>query len=187
MPTPTITFRVKAELQNSVRELVIKFKDDPVLIQELITYADQRKKNIILESPPISSDDKSPEKQFTPPQDSVGPFISFEAALSFLTGRLSSQLAPLALFLLKDKSDQTDSMSDFDILVIFSDEDDRKNDFFATYQPISGCGLAVNVIPSSDTKLKLDKKKNGPLTTAIETHGRLLYARPGSRFFKKEA
>ena len=168
MSTPTITFRVKPDRQQAVRDVVNAIKDDPGLTAAMLDFIRTRPSTVTAGNGAIRN---------------IGPFRSEDAALSFLVGRLGTVLRPLALFLFGSRAAGTARPdSDFDLLVILPDDDSGPPNYFAAYAPVAGCGIGVDVVPCRLADFEADRHRPGTLAHAADSVGRLLYARPGSPF-----
>ena len=100
MVTPTMTFRVRAERQDAVREVVNAIKDDPDLTASVLQVLHARSTN----------------GSTTATTGNLGPFRSEDAALSFLVGRLTASLRPEAIFLFGSRAAGREKpTSDFDL------------------------------------------------------------------------
>ncbi len=167
MATPTMTFRVRSERQDAVREVVNTIKDDPKLMAAVLAFIHDR--------PPGGHGGEAPPN--------LGPFRSEDAALSFLAGRLRAELHPEAIFLFGSRATGTGRPdSDFDLLVILPDDETDPPDYFATYAPVAGCGLGVDVVPCRMADFEADRGQPGTIAHVAEKEGRLIYARPGGPF-----
>ena len=175
MVTPTMTFRVRAERQDAVREVVNAIKDDPDLTASVLQVLHARSTN----------------GSTTATTGNLGPFRSEDAALSFLVGRLTASLRPEAIFLFGSRAAGREKpTSDFDLLVILPNNRNGPADYFAAYAPVAGCGVGVDVIPCRNTDFEADRDRPGTIAFAADQKGRLLYARPGSPLrerFRSEA
>ncbi len=126
MVTPTMTFRVRAERQDAVREVVNAIKDDPDLTASVLQVLHARSTN----------------GSTTATTGNLGPFRSEDAALSFLVGRLTASLRPEAIFLFGSRAAGREKpTSDFDLLVILPNNRNGPADYFAAYAPVAGCGV----------------------------------------------
>lgn len=170
MPTPIVSFRVKSGQQKAVREVVNAIKDDPGLARTLVAAIRAR-------STP------SPAGRAGKSSRNLGPFRDETAALSFLVGRLRVALRPEAIFLFGSRAgDAPRPDSDFDLLVVFPDDAPGAPDHFAAYAPVAGCGIGVDVVPCRLADYEAERTRPDTIPFAAEHGGRLLYARPGSRF-----
>ena len=167
MATPVMTFRVPADRQDAVREVVKAMKNDPALMSFLLELVRTGPKN----------------SRHGGGDWNVGPFRSEEAAISFLVGRLRAALRPEAIFLFGSRADGTErSDSDFDLLVVLPDGDGGPPDYFAAYAPVAGCGVGVDVVPCRVADFEADRHRPGTIAYAADHEGRLMYARPGGPF-----
>ncbi len=167
MVTPTMTFRVRADRQKAVREVVNTIKNDPELTASLLEFIHTR--------PQRGHEGEASQN--------LGPFRSDDAAMSFLVGRLRAALRPEAIFLFGSRATGTDRLdSDYDLLVILPDGERGPPDYFAAYAPVAGCGLGVDVVPCRLADFKADRQQPGTIAYAADQEGRLLYARPGGPF-----
>lgn len=161
-----MSFRVKPDQQAAVRRVVNAIKDDPGLTRALL--------HVIR----MGSTDHAGKNS-----RNLGPFRSEAAALSFLVGRLRIALRPEAIFLFGSRAGGAPRPdSDFDLLVVLADDAQGSPDHFAAYAPIAGCGIGVDVVPCRLADYEVERKRQGTIPFAAEHGGRLLYARPGSRF-----
>ncbi len=167
MVTPTMTFRVRSERQDTVREVVNVIKNDPELTASVLEFIHTRPEEALEGDVPRN----------------LGPFRSINAALTFLVGRLRTALRPEAIFLFGSRAEGTERPdSDFDLLVILPDGETGPPDYLAAYAPVAGCGLGVDVVPCQMTDFKADRNKPGTIAYAADKEGRLVYARPGGPF-----
>ncbi len=170
MATPTMTFRVQPERQETVREVVNAIKNDPDLTSSVLKFIHTR--------PEAGTEGATPKN--------LGPFRSTEAALSFLVGRLRAALRPEAIFLFGSRAAGTERPdSDFDLLVVLPDGETGPPDYFSAYAPIAGCGLGVDVVPCRAADFEADRHQSGTVAHAADREGRLMYARPGGPFRKR--
>ncbi len=167
VPTPTMTFRVQSERQETVREVVNAIKNDPELTASLLEF--------IHMWPEAGHEGEAPPN--------LGPFRSNDAALSFLVGRLRTALRPEAIFLFGSRAVGAERPdSDFDLLVVLPDGETGPPDYFAAYAPVAGCGLGVDVVPCKTADFEADRHQLGTIAFAADQAGRLVYARPGGPF-----
>ncbi|MBI5166079.1 MAG: nucleotidyltransferase domain-containing protein [Magnetospirillum sp.] len=170
MSTPTITFRVKPDRQQAVRELVNAIKDDPGMTAAMLEFIRTRPS-----LGPGTGGDTAIRN--------IGPFRNEDAALSFLVGRLRTALRPVALFLFGSRAaGSARPDSDFDLLVILPDNESGPPDYYAAYAPVAGCGIGVDVVPCRLADFEAERQRPGTLAHAADSEGRLLYASPGSPF-----
>ncbi len=167
MVTPTMTFRVRSERQDTVREVVNVIKNDPELTASVLEFIHTRPEDALEGDVPKN----------------LGPFRSTNAALTFLVGRLRAALRPEAIFLFGSRAAGTERPdSDFDLLVVLPDEETGPPDYFAAYTPVAGCGLGVDVVPCRTADFEADRHQPGTIAYAADQEGRLMYARPGGPF-----
>lgn len=170
MVTPTVSFRVKPDRQADVREVVNAIKDNPRLAAALMDSI--RRQSTRGKTHPAGKNARN-----------RGPFRDEAAALSFLVGRLTAALRPEAIFLFGSRASGTPRPdSDFDLLVVLPDNLAAFPDHFDAYAPVAGCGIGVDVVPCSLADYETERDRQGTLPFAAEHGGKLLYARPGSRF-----
>ncbi len=170
MATPTMTFRVQPDRQETVREVVNVIKNDPELSASVLEFIHTRPEPSVEGETPIN----------------LGPFRSTDAALSFLVGRLRTALRPEAIFLFGSRAMGTERPdSDFDLLVVLPDGEAGPPDYFAAYAPVAGCGLGVDVVPCRTADFEADRHQAGTIAFAADQAGRVVYARPGSPFRKR--
>ena len=168
--TPTMTFRVQSDQQETVREVVNVIKNDPDLTASVLEFIHTR--------PELRIEGET--------HKNIGPFRSTDAALTFLVGRLQAALRPEAIFLFGSRAAGTERPdSDFDLLVVLPDGETGPPDYFAAYAPVAGCGLGVDVVPCRATDFETDRCQPGTISFAADQEGRLMYARPGSPFRKR--
>ena len=164
MATPVMTFRVRAEQKEAVREVVSAMKNDPALTSSLLEHVRTWSK----------------DGHAGGANRNTGPFRNEQAALSFLVGRLRTALRPEAVFLFGSRADGTErSDSDFDLLVVLPDGESGPPDYFAAYAPVAGCGIGVDVVPCRLVDFEIDRHQPGTIAYAADREGRLVYARPG--------
>ena len=165
--TPTMTFRVRYDRQEDVREVVNTIKNDPELTASLLEFIHTRS----------AGGHESEASQ------NLGPFRSDAAALSFLVSRLRAALRPEAIFRFGSRAaDAERPDSDFDLLVVLPDGETGLPDYFAAYAPVAGCGLGVDVVPCRTADFEADRYHPGTISFAADQEGRLVYARPGGPF-----
>lgn len=170
LSTPTITFRVKPDRQNAVREIVNAIKDDPGMAAAMLE---------VIRTRPALLRNTANENAVR----NIGPFRSEDAALSFLVGRLKTVLRPVAIFLFGSRATGSARPdSDFDLLVVLPDDKSGPPDYFAAYAPVAGCGVGVDVIPCRLADFEAEQHRPGTIAHTADSTGRLLYARPGSPF-----
>ena len=167
MVTPTMTFRVRSERQDIVREVVNVIKNDPKLTASVLEFIHARPEDALEGGV----------------HRNLGPFRSIDAALTFLVGRLRAALRPEAIFLFGSRAAGTERPdSDFDLLVVLPDGETGPPDYFAAYAPVAGCGLGVDVVPCRTTDFETDRNQPGTIAHGADKEGRLVYARPGGPF-----
>lgn len=170
MSTPTMTFRVKPDRQQAVRDIVNAIKNDPGMTAAMLEFIRTRPSLA-----PGTGDGTAIRN--------IGPFRNEEAALSFLVGRLKTALRPLALFLFGSRAaGSARPDSDFDLLVILPDDESAPPDYYAAYAPVAGSGVGVDVIPCRLADFEAERQQPGTIAHAADSEGRLLYASPGSPF-----
>lgn len=165
MSTPVITFRVSADQQAAVREIVNATKSNPGLtasVQKFIHQASQG---------PTAT-------------DSIGPFLNAEAALSVLVTNLSVAFNPDAIFLFGSRASGTARPdSDFNLMVVTPSK--HSLDYLSARKPVAGCGVPVDVVPCRYPTFMKHRKTPGMLPFIVDQEGRLLHARAGGPFWKR--
>jgi predicted nucleotidyltransferase len=119
----------------------------------------------------------------------VGPFVSENAALTFLRDRLVAALKPRAIWLFGSRArGQAHAESDFDLLVVLPDGlDDDAYSHEAVSEPVTSCGLAYDIIPCSWKTFMRDQKLSGSLVNRAVSEGRAIYLDRGLRAKDKVA
>jgi predicted nucleotidyltransferase len=107
----------------------------------------------------------------------VGPFVSEQAAVSFLRDRLVANLRPKAVWLFGSRARGTARAdSDFDLLVVLPDglsEDAYSSHVVAS--PVSSSGIGFDIVPCPMSDFVRDKEIQGSLVQRATSEGRPLY------------
>lgn len=165
MSTPIISFRVDAEQQAAIREIVNLTKNNPDLIASVQEFIHQK-----LEDRTATGN--------------VGPFRNLELALSVLVTNLSIAFNPDAIFLFGSRASGTARPdSDFNLMVVISGK--RSLDYLSARKPVAGCGVSVDVVPCRYPTFMKYRKTPGMLPCIVDREGRLLHARIGGPFWKR--
>jgi predicted nucleotidyltransferase len=113
----------------------------------------------------------------TPPNR--GPFVSEDAALTAVVGRLVDRLDPEAIYLFGSRaSGRARPDSDFDLLVVTRTEDgDAGFDYDRAYAPLLGLGVGCDVVPCRNDAFEAEKERPTSLCHLAVNQGRKLYER----------
>lgn len=113
------------------------------------------------------------------PRPNYGPFETEQAALSAIVGRLVQALDPKVIYLFgsRARGDAT-PLSDFDILVITSSDDDHGPiELKQAYAPVEGLGIACEIIPCTLADFEREKHERTGICRTIAEEGMLIYER----------
>lgn len=168
MPTPVKSFRIPLVMQKDVAAIVNALKQDPNLVPEVLDTIQRA---------------SAKGKQGRNRVSRFSAFQSEEAAMYFLVRRLKADLRPEAIFLIAgDLIGRPGLGVDFGFLVVFDEGDPDSQDYHVAYQPVSGCGLWVDVAPCSTEDFEQGRGEPGTTAYVAERYGKLVYARPQSDF-----
>lgn len=163
MVTPTITFRVPADQQIAVREVVNAVKSDRKLARAVLELVRNRKSG------------KSAN---------TGMFHDCDQALLFLAGQLQHAHRPEAIFLFGSRArGEARPESDFDLLLVMPDE--RPLDWFSAAAPIAGSGIAADVATCRLSNFEAQRTISGTLAHTADRDGRLLRARIDGPYWER--
>jgi uncharacterized protein len=113
------------------------------------------------------------------PKPNYGAFGSEDGALSALVDRLVKAFDPEAIYLFgsRARGDGT-PLSDFDLMMITSSEDDETGADLATaYAPVQGLGIACEVIPCSRGAFERERRTRTGICRTVAQEGWLVYER----------
>ncbi len=165
-----MTFRVRSDQQDAVREVVNSIKNNAELTASVLDHIHAQRV-----SGQTDAGGEAPQN--------LGPFRSEAAALSFLVTRLRIALRPEAILLFGSRASGTQRQdSDFDLLVVLPNDRSGPPDYYSAYAPVAGCGIGIDIVPCSMDDFEADRHVPGTIAHKAERDGRLLYARPGHPF-----
>ena len=165
-----MTFRVRPDQRDAVREVVNSIKNDAELTASVLDHIRSQRA-----SGRTDAGGEAPQN--------LGPFRSEAAAISFLVTRLRIALRPEAILLFGSRGSGTQRPdSDFDLLVVLANDGSGAPDYFSAYAPVAGCGIGIDIVPCSIDDFEADRHVPGTIAHMAERDGRLLYARPGHLF-----
>ena len=163
MVTPTITFRVPADQQTAVREIVNAVKSDQELGRAVLQMVREQKSR---------------------GSANTGMFHDCDQALLFLAGQLQHAHRPEAIFLFGSRArGEARPESDFDLLLVMPDE--RPLDWFSAAAPIAGSGIAADVTTCRLSNFEAQRTVSGTLAHAADRDGHLLRARIDGPYWER--
>ena len=167
MNTPVISFRVRPDQREAIRDIVNATKSNPDLTASVLELIHQKS-----------------ETENQAATQSIGPFRNAEVALSTLVTNLSVAFDPDAIFLFGSRARGTARPdSNFNLMIVMPST--RPLNYLSARKPVVGCGVPVDVVPCRYSTFMKERKVSGMLPHAVDQEGRLLHARIGGPFWKR--